>query len=422
MITAKLALRSLGTNRWRTVLSILGVAVGVAILICASGYLLGFQADMVRGATAPELGQISIAHESYVERPASRHALPLGDGLLERIRHVEGVQDAAPRVKVFGLVGNEERSVVAKIIGIDPEREANVTVARQGLVDGAWLSPAPAPEGAPREVVIGYQLAEQLGAKPGVELVTFFEAADGSLGNDLLRVVGVVRTNVASLDRQTAFMQLADLQYTAALDGKANEIAIKIDDVQSSRPLAAQLSAELSAAAGAGLSVRPWEAIMPEIAQLLEVMSSMDVFMYSFVYLIVAFGLFNAQRMSALERRREFAMMLAIGMAPSRLFSVVLLETVAIVALGGLGGAVLGALVTQYFAVNGLNWTALAGGDSVNFQYMGVSFSERLHFGLTAGTVLRPLLTLLPVAVLCGIWPALTATRIELRTALSGRS
>lgn len=144
--------------------------------------------------------------------------------------------------------------------------------------------------------------------------------------------------------------------------------------------------------------------------------------MYSFVYLIVAFGLFNAQRMSALERRREFAMMLAIGMAPSRLFSVVLLETVAIVALGGLGGAVLGALVTQYFAVNGLNWTALAGGDSVNFQYMGVSFSERLHFGLTAGTVLRPLLTLLPVAVLCGIWPALTATRIELRTALSGRS
>jgi len=419
MMIAKLALRSLSTNRWRSLLSVLGVAVGVAILICASGYLLGFQADMVRGATAPELGQISIAHESYVDRPASRNALTLGDGLLDRIRQVDGVHDASPRVKVFGLLGNEDRSVVAKIIGIDPEHESNVTVARQGLVDGQWLSASPSPSGAPREVVIGYQLAEQLDAKPGAELVSFFEAADGSLGNDLLRVVGVVRTNVASLDRQTAFMQLADLQYTAALEGKANEIAIKIDDVRDSRPLAAQLA---TVTGSVGLSVRPWEAIMPEIAGLLEVMSSVDLFMYSFVYLIVAFGLFNAQRMSALERRREFAMMLAIGMAPTRLFSVVLLETVAVVVLGGVGGAALGALITQYFAVNGLDWTAFAENENVSFQYMGVSFSERLHFGLTAATVYRPLLTLLPVALLCGVWPALTATRTELRTALSGRN
>lgn len=416
---ARLALRSLRTNRWRSLLSGLGVALGVAILVCASGYLLGLRWDMVRGATAPELGQVSIANPEYVEHARPRHALSVEGDLLDRVRAVPGVQGASARLKVFGLVGTEDRSVVTSIVGVEADREASVTVARDGLQRGQWLSGRPASPHTAREVVIGYKLAERLGASPGSELVSFFEAADGSLGNDLLRVTGIIRTNVTNLDAHTAFMNLSDLQYTAALDGKAHEIAVKIADVQASREVARAIA---EATARPDLLVRPWEQARPEIAQTLELMSSLDGFMYGFVYLLVALGLFNAQRMSALERRREFAMMLAIGMGPAKLFSVVLLETLAVVALGGAAGALLGAAVTQYFAVNGLDWVALAGDENVNFQYMGVSFSRRLHFGLTPATVLGPLVTLLPVALLCGLWPSLQAARTDLRTALSGRS
>jgi ABC-type lipoprotein release transport system permease subunit len=416
---ARLALRSLRTNRWRSLLTGLGVAVGVAILICASGYLLGLRWDMVRGATAPELGQVSVANREYVQHPLPRHILSLGDGLLEKIRAVPGVQGASARVKVFGLIGTENRSVVTRIIGVDADHEARVTVARQGLQQGHWLSGGAASPNGAREVVIGYKLAEQLGAAPGSELVSFFEAADGSLGNDLLRVTGVLRTNVANLDGHTAFMNLTDLQYAAALEGKAHEVAVKIADVQDSGGVAQAIS---DAVERPDVLTRPWQKVRPEIAQTLELMSELDGFMYGFVYLIVALGLFSAQRMSALERRREFAMMLAIGMGPGKLFAVVLLETLAVVALGGLGGALLGAAVTQYFAVNGFDWTALAGNESVNFQYMGVSFSQRLHFGLTTATVFGPLLTLIPVALLCGLWPSWQAARTDLRTALSGRS
>lgn len=416
---ARLALRSLRTNRWRSLLSGLGVAVGVTILICASGYLLGLRRDMARGATAPELGQVSIANREYVEHARPRHALSLDRGFLEKVRALPGVEGASARVKVFGLIGTENRSVVTRIVGVNAEHEASVTVARQGLQQGEWLSgPAAPPDGA-REVVIGYKLAEQLGAVPGSELVSFFEAADGSLGNDLLRVKGILRTNVANLDGHTAFMNLNDLQYTAGLEGRAHEVAVKIDDASASGAVA---NAITQATGAPEILVRPWEQVRPEIAQTLELMSSLDGFMYGFVYLIVALGLFNAQRMSALERRREFAMMLAIGMGPRRLFAVVLLETLAVVALGGLGGVLIGAIITQFFAVNGFDWTALSGNENVNLQYMGVSFSRRLHFGLTAATVLGPLITLLPVALLCGLWPSLQAARTDLRTALSGRN
>lgn len=414
----KLALRNLSRNRWRTWLTVVGVAVGVAVLIWTSGYMLGFQRDMVRGATAAELGQVSIADKDYVERPATRHAFDAGQDLLQRIEAVPGVRAATGRVKVFGLVGNERRSVVAKVVGIDPKREAQVTVVKRGLLEGEWLSERPAQEGEAREVVLGYKLAQQIEAEPGTELVLFFEAADGSLGNDLLRVKGIVRTNASGVDRQTAFMHIEDLQYAAALEGQWHEVAVKVSDVQRSKAVAADLAKVVG---NESISVRSWQDAMPEIAQLLDVMASADYFMYFFVYLIVAFGLFNAQRMSALERRREFAMMMAIGVVPRQLFWIVVVETVLIVSMGAVIGAGLGALVTQYFVNTGLDLTAMMSNKDVSFEYMGISFSNRLYFAMTPEAVLRPVLIVVPVAFLCGLWPALQAVRTEITTALSGR-
>ncbi len=415
----KLAARNLTRNRWRTVLTIAGVAVGVAVLIWTTGYMLGFQKDMVRGATASDLGQVSIADKQYVERPSARHAFKLDDDLLVKIRAVPGVKAASARVKVFGLVGNEQRSVVAKVVGINPDAEAQVTVVKTGLVEGQWLSDKPAPEEEPREVVLGYKFARQLKAKPGTELVLFFEASDGSLGNDLLKVRGIVRANSAVIDSQTAYMHLSDLQYDAALDGRVHEIAVKADDVDESKQLASAIDRVVT---DKSILVRAWQDVMPEIAQLLDFMKSTDYIMYFFVYMIVAFGLFNAQRMSALERRREFAVMMAIGVGPVQLFWVVVFETLFIVLLGAVLGAALGAAATQHFVVHGLDLTMMNENKDVSFQYMGISFSNRLYFAMNAATIYRPVLILIPVAFLCGLWPALQAVRTEITTALSGRN
>lgn len=415
----KLALRNLLRNRWRTVLTMGGVAAGVALLIWMNAYMAGFQDEIIRGATAAESAQIQVASVEWVKKPSARYSFAIDDALLGAVEQIPGVTAVAPRVSVFGLVGNEERSVVAKLTGVDPLREANTTVIASGLTAGRWLAETPPEYPAPREVVLGHRFASQIEANVGDEVVGFFEAADGALGNELFTVVGIVRTGNSALDRQGALIHIADMQVAAAMEGQVHELAVRIDNPNLAPELADQIEARI---ARDDLEVRSWDEIMPSIKSMIEVMNNSDIVIYIFMYILVAFGLFNAQRMSALERRREFAVMMAIGVTPRRLFGTVMVETMLIALGGALLGAALGSAISYYFVVHGLNLAAFSASGDLNFEMMGISFSTRLPFVLTLDHVIRPIVALVPFAVLCGLWPAAYSARVEITNALSGRN
>src|SRR5690606_21593376 len=150
LISLKLGLRNLRRNRWRSGLTLAAVAVAVALLIWMLAMLEGWIEEMVRGSTAVETGQVQVHTAAYIESPRAYESFPLDDDLLARVRAVAGVDAVSARVRVFGLVGNEQRSQVARIIGVDPEAEAEATPIARAVVAGRWLSAEPAPDGAPR--------------------------------------------------------------------------------------------------------------------------------------------------------------------------------------------------------------------------------------------------------------------------------
>ncbi|MEZ4461948.1 MAG: hypothetical protein R3E66_19940 [bacterium] len=111
---------------------------GVALALTLA-YIEGFSVEMVRGATALDLGQIKIQTHDYVERPSARHAFELDDKL-GTLKAIPGVEAAAPRVRVFGLVGDENTS------GVAPDRwrrpnalEPTVSVVADGSRKGVGL-------------------------------------------------------------------------------------------------------------------------------------------------------------------------------------------------------------------------------------------------------------------------------------------
>ncbi len=415
----KLALRNLTRNRWRTVLTVGGVAIGVGILIWLSGYLAGFHDEMIRGATAVDLSQVQIASKEWVETPSARHTIKTTPQMLDSIEAIPGVLSTSPRVALYGLVGNEDRSVVARLMGVDPAREAQTTVVASGVTEGRWLSETPPEYPAPREVVIGAKFARQIKAKVGDEVVGFFEAADGALGNELMQVVGIVETGNSVIDRQGAFLHIADMQLAAAMEGEVHQIAVKIQNPNDATIVAASIDKALGRDE---LAVRSWDEILPEIKSMVDMMSNSDIIMYIFVYILVAFGLFNAQRMSALERRREFAMMMAIGVTPRQLFGTVLVETVLIALAGAMLGAIAGGMISWYFVIHGLDLAAFSANNGGSFDMMGISFSSRLHFVVTPAAIFKPVVVLVPFAVFCGLWPAAYSARVQITAALSGRS
>lgn len=409
----KLAWRNLERNKWRSGLSIAGVSVAVALLVWTLAYMEGFVAELIRGATNTELGQVQVHLPEYVERPQIFHSWALDDEKRAQVEELEGVVAIAPRVRAFGIIGHEKRSLVAQVTGVVPDEEKKVSLVADTLVQGEWFTKSV--EGR-TDAVIGVGLAKQLGIKVGDELVLLLEAADGSMGNELLHVLGVVETRNQKVDRSAVYMRLEDVQFVAAIDGEIHELAVRVADVLEADLVAQEIQSTL----GEELKVRSWRQILPEISQMLEMTEKSDLVMYFMVYLIVAFGLFNSQRMSALERVREFGVMRALGVTPSQLGGVVFLETVWMTAIGAGIGVLVGGAVSYYHMVQGLDLSMF--GDNVSFDMMGVSFSNTLKFQVTPRVLLRPVLFLMPVVFICGLYPAWLVSRLDITRSISGRT
>lgn len=415
-----------------------GIAVGVAMLSWTLAYFNGFIGELVKSATSVSLGQVQIASQAYIDAPAINNTFALSKPEIESIRALPGVVEISPRIKVYGLVGNEDRSAVAQIIGVDPERDALTTSVSQAVKTGHWLTtPKPVEQKENPEkralpsAVIGHHLARQIGVKVGDELVLFFEAADGALGNELLEVSGILKSGNTGIDRTGVFMNIETLQEIAALEDRYHIAPIKIKDVSKADLIAERISTILKqpnltpGPLGQPPTIRnarPWGEIIPQIKQLVEVSDGANYIYLIFVYFIIAFGLFNAARMSALERKREFAMMLAIGVPRSKLFWTVLLETIVISVLGAIVGTLLGSLIAWYHQAYGFDMSAFSDSESEGFSYMGVSFSSIVYFVVTPSSVLVPFLAIVPVGVICGLWPAVQSARTVILKSLSNRN
>lgn len=433
-----MAARNLLRNGWRSGLTAGGIAVSVAMMVWTVAMMAGFSGTMVRGATSVELGQVQVHRADYAEKARPERSFEVSAAMLKTIEGVPEVQAVSPRVHLWGLLGNERRSQVTRLVGVDAVREPKVTPVAGAVTLGAWLSAKPSKTG-PHEVVLGKDLARKLNVKVGSEVVAFLQATDGSLGNDLFVVRGVVETGNQLIDRSTAFIHLEDARYLGVLDGRTHELAIKTARLDNVNLVAAQLTQALRSDqhkmasaplkvdpdeqdlnAAVPLLVQPWSELAPDLFKMVELNDKSTSLLYFVIYLIAILSIVNTQRMSAWERRREFGVMLAIGLSPARLFRLVLTETFLLALAGALLGAAMGTALASWHAAVGFDMSMFTDGGS--FSYMGIAFNERIFFKLRATTILEPTLVMLVVGTLAGIWPAWKAMRLEPAATIAGRS
>lgn len=430
MIDFRLGLRNLFRNRVRSGLTLAAVALAVALMVWSIAFLEGWLTEMVRATTAMESLQAQVQTVERVRNPRVYRTLELDADQLARIAAVPGVEAVTPRAELHGLIGTEQRSQVGRLIGVDPAAEAAATPITDAIVAGRWLAAEPPPVDAARETVLGEGLARQLEVGLGDELVVFLEAADGSLGNELLVVTGIVATGNTMLDRTAVYIHLEDARFIGALGNGMHHLAIRTAPGAAGRAAGQAIADALGAfygtppddvAVGEGaLVVRPWPELVPTVAGMLDLMRGAYWFLYLLIYLVAAVGVLNTQRMSAMERRREFGVLMAIGMRPRRMFRTLMTETAVLGLVGAAIGATLGGLLAWYHATAGLDLTMFSSGDT-GFSYMGVTF-ERLRFDLTATAIIQPMLIMIGVAMLSGLVPAASSARIDPAPTIAGRT
>jgi ABC-type lipoprotein release transport system permease subunit len=141
--TLRMAFRNLSRNRWRSALTAGGIAVAVGAVIWTGHMFDAMFSEMVRGVTAAELGDVQLYSKAYLDERNLYNGFDVDRARLDDVRAVPGVDAAAGRVIEFGLIGHEDHSSVAKLIGVDAVAEQQVTRTPSRVSTGRWLSDSP---------------------------------------------------------------------------------------------------------------------------------------------------------------------------------------------------------------------------------------------------------------------------------------
>ncbi|MCC5870401.1 MAG: ABC transporter permease [Gammaproteobacteria bacterium] len=356
-IASRMGWRNLWRNPQRSAITALAIAAAFVILIVLSGLLGGIRHQLLANGTELMLGHLQLHHTEYI---ADRHVsdtIPTDDlpRLLAALTDLDDVQSAAPRVRAYGLVSSGDASAGGRLIGVDPQREASVTTLLDETTGEATL-----PESGSQSIMLGDALAREIGASIGDEIAVVAQAADGSLGNALFTVTGLMRTGLRNLDRTIAIAHIADLQAMLALGAHdVHEIALLAGDPFAAEHIAARLNA--GGQLPADTRAREWGELSPQLRDYISVNEGFGGFLILIVAAFAAFGVMNSMLMAVFERTREFGTLHAIGTQRTLILASLLMEALLLALIGLALGLVLGAVVMHDLIGSGWDLTRWTG-------------------------------------------------------------
>jgi ABC-type lipoprotein release transport system permease subunit len=341
-----LAWRNLWRRPQRTLLTLASIAVVTALLVFVLSFQQGAYGAMKEISLRVFDGYAQLQPPGWADDPTLDRAIDRPAVLLREAEAVPGVGVATERVNTFGVLAHGPRSYGAAVVGVDPGREARVSSLPSLIRAGRFLRPSD-----DNAAILGDVLARNLDLSVGEDVTVLGEGRDGSVAADVLHVVGLYHSGVADLDRSILEMPLARAQQTFGMEGAVTTIALSgssLEAVNGAVPALRVLGRR------AGVAVRDWAALEPAIHQTIDLKYTVAMLFYATLVVVTAFILLNTLLMSVLERTREFAVLLALGMRPGGIGAMVWLELLGLALLGCLIGLVVGGALTLWLQAQGV--------------------------------------------------------------------
>jgi len=351
-ILLRLAWRNLWRHKRRTWLTASAIAFSAMLLVFMITIQLGAYDMMIDTTLRVYTGQMQVQHSGYKDKPQMRTVVAEAVSLAAQLRERTGYATITVRAQGFALASSAERSYGVPVIGVQPEYERGVSTLPHLVKQGRYLADSHA-----QELVIGSALARNLKIKLGDELTLLGSGRDGSVAATVLPVAGFFESGNPELDRRLVMMPLATFQETFSLGNDAHLIVVSGPNYESIPQTKAVVSQFI--AGQSGLVVLDWDELVPGIKQLIQTDMVQNWITYIALIVIVTLSIMNTFLMSVLERTREFGIMLALGISPLRLGTMVVLESAFLTLLGLIIGIAIGGGIAVWLHFEGFTFPGM---------------------------------------------------------------
>ncbi len=322
-----------------TLIGVAGVSVGVAALITTLSVMNGFQTDIkdkIIGA------QSHILVFGKMSEPVYKKNIQL-------IEQLPSVEAAAPHIYGQGIITYAGQSVGLIVRGLDPEQERKINTLADSVEEGTFTPDWP--KDAPPPLVLGSELASNLGADIGDDVVLISpQSISTSAGMfpkmKKFRISGLLRTGYYEFDNTIAYTLLPHASDFLGLKQGTTGIAVKLHNLNEADQAAAQIQNTI----GYGYSVRTFAQLNSTLYAALKLEKTM---MFIILFLIIGVASLNIAGNLILlgtEKLRDIGIMRAMGASPKMIRKVFMWEAMVIAGLGIILGLLLACLLCWIIA------------------------------------------------------------------------
>jgi len=392
-ITLRMAWRNLWRHKRRTWLTVGAMIFSNLILVFAISLQFGSYQMMIDNTLKAYTGHLQIQHDGYNDEPKMRSSIKGIIPLADSVRQHLNSDHIAARGVAFAMTSSKERSYGLQLIGVEPDFEVNVSSLPGLIKQGKYFSDSNA-----AEIVIGSVLARNLRVTIGDELTLLGSGHDGSFAAGIVIVAGIFESGTADIDRSMAQLPIGYFQDLFGMEDRGHNIVINGHDLSQVSLLQHDLQNMLRDRNE--LVVLEWDVLQPGLKQAIQADLASAWFMYGVLIILVAFSVLNTQLMSVLERTREFGVMMALGVKPTRLGALVMTETAVMSGLGLAIGAFFGLMLTYYLSIVGFSYPGM--------EEMAAQFNlpDRMYPSLSVLSIMLGPSIIFIFSLLASIYPA----------------
>jgi lipoprotein-releasing system permease protein len=382
-----------------TLISALGLMLGVAVLITVLSVMNGFDRELQTRI----LGMVT--HLSVQGRE------PVQDwqALASRLGHHDEIEAVAPFVELEGMLSHRGNVAGAMINGIEPAAERKVSIVGDFMEQGELEKLAPGEFG----MVLGYGLARRLGAELGDKITLVLPEATISPAGVMPRfkrftVTGIFRVR-AEVDSLYAYINVQDAAKLARQSGTVQGVRLKLDDLFSAPALGWTLQQEL----GHNYYTRDWTRSHGNLFQAIKMEKTMMTLLLSFIVAVAAFNIISSQVMLVTEKRGNIAVLRTLGASPGTIMRIFMVQGTVIGFAGTLLGTGLGVLLATNVS-NLAEWVERA----FNTRLFDAYFVNYLPSELQWSDVITIVSIALVISFSATLYPSWRASRVQPAEAL----
>ena len=373
------------------------VIVGLVAIIISDGLSNGMIGQMLFNQINLNVSHIQIHKKGFNNNKVVKNYIPNYKKVDQVLKNDPSIKAYSRRVFVTGILSSANNSSGVMIYGIDPNQEANVSIIKNSMIEGRYLT------NNKRDIIIGKKLAEKLEVVVGDKVVAMANTLKGDIGSEVFRIVGIFRTASSEFDKTAIYIPAATEQSMLNIENKYYEYAIITKDYDN----VDQVQKELKAKLGNEYEVLSYKDLLPMLIYQIELYKETMWILNVIIGLALIFGIINSMLMSVFERIKEFGVLMSVGMKNSKIYSMIVTEAFIIGIVGTIAGLIIGLLLEIPLTHTGIDLSFF----STGLEAFGIG--TVIYPIISVGNIILSSLFMPFVAIIGALYPAYKAIKLE---------